>query len=292
LDQFVDWNRRQLDDLFGWMSGDRELQAGLEPEDDALLLRAYQLRVGRLGGSKPLRYRHAVVDEVQDFAPIEIQVLLDCLDDNRSLTLAGDTQQHLAAGSGFTSWSAFLQQLGVPGAELETLRVSYRSSREIMEFANAVLGPLLEDDAPAETKRVGPPVDLFRFTDRGACVAFLSDALRQLAEEEPLASVAVLTPSPQASALYAQALGASDVPRLRLIVDQEFTFAPGVEVTEIEQVKGLEFDYVIVVDASAEEFPESDMARRRLHVAATRAIHQLWISCVGPPSPLVEAVQA
>jgi DNA helicase-2/ATP-dependent DNA helicase PcrA len=102
----------------------------------------------------------------------------------------------------------------------------------------------------------------------------------------------VLTPSPQASALYAQALESSDVPRLRLIANQEFTFAPGVEVTEIEQVKGLEFDYVIIVEASGVEFPASDMARRRLHVAATRAIHQLWISCVGPPSPLVEGIDA
>ncbi|MBW2363137.1 MAG: ATP-binding domain-containing protein [Deltaproteobacteria bacterium] len=292
LAEFVDWNRRQLDDLFAWLSGDREVQAGLEPEDDALLLRAYQLRVGPLGGRKRLRYRHAVVDEVQDFAPIEIQVLLDCLDDNRSLTLAGDTQQHLAAGSGFTSWAAFLQQLGVPGTELETLRVSYRSSREIMEFANGVLGPLLEDDAPVETKRVGPPVDLFRFSDHGACVAFLSDALRQLADEEPLASVAVLTPSSKSSELYAEGLAAGDVPRLRRIVNQEFTFAPGVEVTEIEQVKGLEFDYVVLVEVSAHQFPKSDVARRRLHVAATRAIHQLWISCVGRASPLVESVRA
>ena len=289
LDQFVDWNRRQVDDVFAWMAGDRDVQTGLESEDDALLLRAFQLRVGRLGGRKPIRLRHAVVDEVQDFAPVEIQVLLGCLDDNRSLTLAGDTQQHLAAGSGFTSWSSFLQQLGVPGTELETLRVSYRSSREIMEFANGVLGPLVEDDAPVETTRTGPPVDLFRFTDRGACVAFLADALRQLAAEEPLASVAVLTPSADASEIYSAALADSDVPRLRRIVNQEFTFAPGVEVTEIEQVKGLEFDYVIVVEASSLEFPASDVARRRLHVAATRAIHQLWISCVGDPSALVEA---
>ncbi len=289
LDAFVDWNRRQLDDLFAWLAGDRDVQTGLEQEDDALLLRAHQLRVGPLGGRNPLRYRHVVIDEVQDFAPVEVQVLLECLDRNRSLTLAGDTQQHLAEGAGFTSWSSFLQELGVPGTELETLRVSYRSSREIMAFAAALLGPLLEEDGPVTTTRTGPPVELFHFTESGACAAFLADALRKLAEEEPLASVAILTPSPESSEVYAEALADSDVPRLRRIVDQEFTFTPGVEVTEIEQVKGLEFDYVIVVDASAEEFPASAVARRRLHVAATRAIHQLWVTAVGPVSPLVQA---
>jgi DNA helicase IV len=49
---------------------------------------------------------------------------------------------------------------------------------------------------------------------------------------------------------------------------------------------------VIVVDATASEFPNSSVARRRLHVAATRAIHQLWVTCVGVPSPLVADSEA
>lgn len=287
---FVDWNRRRLDELFGWLAGDAdgERDAALEPEDDALLLRAWQLRVGPLQGAKrALRYRHVVVDEVQDFAPVEVQVLLDTLDEDRSLTLAGDAQQHIVSGGGFTSWSAFLQELGVPGAEVDTLRVSYRSSQQIMDFSARVLGDLREAELPMRATRDGPPVEVFRFTAPGACVGFLSDALRRLADEEPLASVALLTPSPEVSDEYFAGLSGSDVPRLRRVENQEFGFMPGIEVTEIEQVKGLEFDYVIVVDASAAQFPNSPLARRRLHVAATRAIHQLWVTCVGTPSPLV-----
>jgi DNA helicase-2/ATP-dependent DNA helicase PcrA len=216
--------------------------------------------------------------------------MLGCLDDHRSLTLAGDTQQHLMEQSGFTSWGDFLGQLGIPGTEVETLRVSYRSSREVIGFALDVLGDLREDEEPPDAPRSGPPVELFRFTDRGACVAFLSDALRRLADEEPLASVAVLTPDAELSAVYHEGLGASDVPRVRRVVNQDFTFAPGIEVTEIEQVKGLEFDYVIVVDVTDDHFPDSAPARRKLHVAATRAIHQLWLTSVGTPSKLVAGV--
>jgi DNA helicase II / ATP-dependent DNA helicase PcrA len=58
-------------------------------------------------------------------------------------------------------------------------------------------------------------------------------------------------------------------------------------VTEIEQAKGLEFDYVLLVDVDASHFPDLPAARRRLHVGATRAIHQLWLTTVGTPSPLV-----
>jgi DNA helicase-2/ATP-dependent DNA helicase PcrA len=289
IGQFVDWCRRRNEELFAWLEGDGD-EGSLEPEDDALLLRAWQLRVGPLQGKRerPLRYRHLAIDEVQDFAPVEVRTLIDCLDRSQSLTLAGDTQQHVMQHSGFTSWSGFLTHLGLPGSALETLRVSYRSTREIVEFAVSVLGDLREEDGPLEVPRGGPAVELFRFTDRGACVAFLADALRALLQAEPLASVAVLTPSAESSALYAKGLAQGDLPSLRHVRNQDFTFAPGVEVTEIEQAKGLEFDYVVLVDVSAERYPETPSARRLLHVGATRAVHQLWVTCLGTPSPLVQ----
>jgi DNA helicase-2/ATP-dependent DNA helicase PcrA len=292
FEQFADYCRRRNEELFAWLEGDAESAAELDPEDDALLLRAWQLRVGPLLERKqPLRYRHIAIDEVQDFSPLEVQVLLDCLDERRSLTLAGDTQQHVHSHTGFTSWSRFLSELGVQGDALETLRVSYRSSQEIATFAHGVLGHLREEEEPPRAMRSGPPVELFRFTDRGACVAFLGDALRELARAEPLASVAVLTPSPEMSAVYHEGLEKSDLPNLRRVAKQDFSFAPGVEVTEIEQAKGLEFDYVVLADTSAEHYPGTPEARRRLHVGATRAVHQLWITSVGTPSALLGALE-
>jgi DNA helicase-2/ATP-dependent DNA helicase PcrA len=289
LRRFADWHATRLEDVLAFMAGDEEAQAELDPEDDALLLRAWQLRVGPLQapGRRPLRLRHLVVDEVQDFSPLEIQVLLGCMGPEASITLAGDTQQHVVENSGFTSWAEFFRLLGIPGTEIETLRVSYRSSRPIVEFSRAVLGDLLEDTDAPETPREGPPVELFRFTDRGACVAFLADALRDLAREEPLASVAVLTPSPAISTTYFKGLERCELPRLRQVCDQDFSFSAGVEITEIDQVKGLEFDYVILVDVDAAHFPDTPASRRLLHVAATRAIHQLWLTSVATPSPLV-----
>ena len=56
--------------------------------------------------------------------------------------------------------------------------------------------------------------------------------------------------------------------------------------------KGLEFDFVVLVEPSAGLFPDTPSARRVLHVAATRAIHQLWVTCVGAPSPILEAALA
>ena len=135
-------------------------------------------------------------------------------------------------------------------------------------------------------------MELFHFSDPGACVAFLADVLRDLAQHERMASVALLTPSLDCSQSYFQALSRSDLPRLRIVSNQEFTFEAGIEITEIGQAKGLEFDYVILVDVDAAHYPDSPAARRLLHVGATRAIHQLWITSVGEPSTLVRSLES
>jgi DNA helicase-2/ATP-dependent DNA helicase PcrA len=287
-----DWQRQRYEEIVAWQRGEPGVDAALDEADEALLLRAWQLRIGPLPVSRggPLRYRHVAVDEVQDFSALEVQVLLECLDERRSVTLAGDTHQHIVQEGGFTSWADFLARLGLEGAEVHTLPISYRCTREIADFAGAVLGDLREDPEQPLTVRTGPPVELFRFTDHGASVAYLADALKDLATEEPLASVAVLAPSRDLSVLYHRGLLAGEVPRLRLVGQQDFTFAPGVEVTEIEQAKGLEFDYVVLLEVSTTHFLDGPAARRLLHVGATRAVHQLWLTSVGTPAAPVRAL--
>jgi len=292
IERFVGWNRDRVDEIYSHLAGEHETGAALDPEDDAVLLRAWQLRVGPLvaKGKRPLRFRHVVLDEVQDFSPLEVQVLLGCLGSDPSITLAGDTQQHVMQNSGFTSWSEFFRYLGVAGAEVETLRISYRSTQEIVQFAYSLLGELQEDDEQPRATRSGPPVELFQFSHRGESVAFLADALRELRRDQPLASVAVLTPSPESSLAYFEGLEHCEISGIRHVTDQDFSFTAGVEVTEIEQVKGLEFDYVVLVDVDAGHYRNVPSARRLLHVGSTRAIHQLWLLAVGPPSPIVAAL--
>ncbi|MEZ4407543.1 MAG: ATP-binding domain-containing protein [Polyangiales bacterium] len=55
----------------------------------------------------------------------------------------------------------------------------------------------------------------------------------------------------------------------------------------MRQVKGLEFDYVILVDANTSYYPADDESRHLLHIGATRAAHQLWVVATGTPSALL-----
>jgi len=283
------WIRKQSEELFAFFDKESGAEPFLDAEDDALLLRAYQLRVGKLRRKgKPIVFQHIAIDEVQDFSPIEILVLMDICDRNRSLTLAGDTRQHISKDAGFHSWSSFLDEIGLQSSALHTLDVSYRSTHPITRFAVAILH---DNDEPLPTTlRDGPSVELFQFSDHGACALFLAEDLQKLISNEPLANIALLTPNEDISTMYAQGLQDADVPRVRQIFDQSFSFSPGVDVVEADQVKGLEFDYVIIIESSAQFYPDTEHHRRLLHVAATRAVHQLWLTCVGTTSPIIREV--
>jgi DNA helicase-2/ATP-dependent DNA helicase PcrA len=262
-------------------------RAMLDPEDDSLLLRAYQLLKGELRkGKNPLEYEHLFVDEAQDLAAIDLAVLLGIVSKHRSVTLAGDTSQRLHMDSGFRDWRGVLDDLGLSRVDVEPLRIAYRSTREVLDVARAVLGPLADPTPPIANRR-GAPVEHHHFPSPGAAVAFLGDALRPLFAREPRASVAILARHPEQAEVYFGALRMAEIPNLRRVRHYDFAFRPGVEVTEIRQVKGLEYDYVVIVDVNASTFPADDESRYLLHIAATRAAHQLWIVSTGTKSVLL-----
>ena len=188
--------------------------------------------------------------------------------------------------SGVRDWRAVLDELGLSRVDVEPLRIAYRSTKEVLEVARHVLGPLA-DPTPPIANRSGAPVEHHHFPSAGAAVAFLADAIRPLFSREPRSTVAILTRHPEQADVYYEALSMAEIPNLRRVRAFDFAFKPGVEVTEVRQVKGLEYDYVVLVDVNASTYPVDDESRHLLHIATTRAAHQLWIVSTSVPSALI-----
>ncbi|MDR0965509.1 MAG: ATP-binding domain-containing protein [Myxococcales bacterium] len=253
------------------------LAGSVDIEDLPILLMMRALRAG-LPSEK---LSHLVIDEAEDISLAELLVMGKTLRE-RSVTLAGDDAQQTF--SSFAGWDDALAALGAKGAARCRLQVSYRCPRPIAELARAVLGPLAPEE-PAQAGRDGLPVGRFDFPDEAQANLFIVEALRELAEREPHASIGVILRTPEAARAF-HAL-CDEVPHVRLVKDGDFSFTAGVDITDVSAVKGLEFDYVVVPDASAPCYPKTDEARRLLHVAVSRASHQLWIASAGTPSPLL-----
>ena len=135
--------------------------------------------------------------------------------------------------------------------------------------------------------RPGEPVELHEFGDLGEAVAFLADALRNLLSREPTASCAVIARNAEQADAYFEGLRRAEVPALRRVRRDEFNFQPGIDITDVAHVKGLEFDYVVMVDVNVASYPNVNWARHLLHIGVTRAAHQLWLVTTGEPSSLV-----
>ncbi len=294
LDQVLKWMKNQYaeladksksskKDLVQIMSGEGadpgEPSGGvLDYEDDAILVYLYQrlFKTITRGGGKRLGFGHIMIDEVQDFSPIELAVMVGVANEPLSLTFAGDPNQKMIKESGFKTWEQTFETLGIKGQKVSALQVGYRSTFEIMEFAFEVLGDLKKEKEFIATRH-GPPVQLFQFANQGELIQTLSRNLLELMLYEPVASVALICSTPaEAKALY-ELLKPFDIKDLRLIDDQNFPFVPGVDVTDVRQVKGLEFDYVILLDVDTVNYRDDSYSRYLLHIAASRAAHQLWI---------------
>ncbi|HNO67507.1 MAG TPA: ATP-binding domain-containing protein [Pseudomonadota bacterium] len=277
---------------------DEDNPAGrLDVEDDPLLLYLYRLKFGGLdhsSGKGYVRYEHMVIDEVQDLSVIEVKLLIGCVgsEDKQagaepSLTMAGDVAQRLIFDNGFSRWEELLPAVGLRNVHIQRLNIMYRSTAEVMSLAHEVLGPLLTDESRQVATRHGAPIAAFAFTEVGEAVAFLGESLRSLLQREPTASVALVARHAGTATLYYQGLQKAEVPSLRRVARHEFTFAPGVDVTDVLQVKGLEFDYVVILDATGNAYPDTTESRHLLHIAITRCAHQLWLIAAGTPSPIL-----
>ncbi len=287
IETVIEWSVRQQRNIDESLEGKEE--GWLDVEDDALLLHLNTLVKGPLLSSsrRPLSYEHVMVDEAQDLSPVELSVLLSACSSEASITLAGDSAQRLDLDSGFETWEDLFDDLGLDGLTISPLKIGYRSTAEIMELSSAVLGPLADREVATAPTRNGAPVELLRLSHDGEAVAVLARALRELATREPLSSVAVIARHAARADLFYRGLRRSEVPRLRRVSAQDFSFRPGVEVTDIRQVKGLEFDYVVLLDVDRATYPTTAESRHLLHIGITRAAHQLWLVCVGTPSTLL-----
>lgn len=253
-----------------------DLSQTIDYEDFAIVAELRRIKLGLKRGEETQlsMFEHIVIDEAQDLAAIELSSLGACLTKTGTVSIAGDSVQQIDPSTSFESWDVILDQLRVPRVSAQHLTTSYRSPKPIAEFAHAILGPLAPKKPPLAV-REGKEVSFSRFDNEGMLCVSVSDALSELVAMEPLASIAVIVRNFEQSKRFFKIF--TDAPKVRLVVDGEFEFIPGVDIVSVSEVKGLEFDYVIIPDASNIFYPDTPESRRSLHVASTRAIHQLWL---------------
>ncbi|MCB9736005.1 MAG: UvrD-helicase domain-containing protein [Deltaproteobacteria bacterium] len=248
-------------------------------------------------------YRAVLADEVQDLAPNELRLVRALAPRApNDLFLVGDAHQRIY-GLRRTS----LRQCGVDVVgRSRRLRVNYRTTEEIRDFAVRVLEGLAFDDldggvdtlAGYRSLRSGLTPRLLRQDDAPTELDAIVATLADWRARYPDASLCVTARTRALVRDVAAALAARDVPCV--VISAEEPAGPGVRVATMHRLKGLEFSCVLLCAARAGVIPlpppagaaddearaAHDLTERALlYVAATRARDELVLTTGGPPSP-------
>jgi DNA helicase-2/ATP-dependent DNA helicase PcrA len=104
-------------------------------------------------------------------------------------------------------------------------------------------------------------------------------------------SIAVITKTAADSREAYESLRTHGGIALHLITKETLGFEKGVMVIPVYLAKGVEFDGVLIYDASSEAYGR-DNERKLLYTACTRAMHRLHLYTTGDWSPFVLALPA
>ncbi|MFP4144192.1 MAG: HelD family protein [Phycisphaeraceae bacterium] len=225
-------------------------------------------------GAKPnRRIKHVVIDEMQDYTPVQYQVIAGLYPGKK--TILGDRNQSV---SPFSSSSAEAIRDALDGAECMSMHKSYRSTIEITRLAQTIhhnpeLDPVeRHGDTPAVIACQDPEQEL--------------DAIRQLIgafRKSGHNALGIICKTQEQADRLHDALGSGKV---HLLDARSTTFTSGVMIATAYLAKGLEFDEVVVPFCGRSDYA-SVIDRHMLYVACTRAMHKLTLTHTGEVSPLL-----
>lgn len=239
------------------------------------------------GKKYPSRLDHLIVDEAQDFSVHELQELVSCLADPVQLTLAGDLGQRIHVG-GYYTWGELLRELGYKNPDVVSLNVAYRSTWQIYQLAERIRDPLVKDDDLKLMPKFGPEPTLTIAHNLSEALELTRVWVEDVININQKTIGAILCRTPQEARFVFESLLKAGVRGIRHGDAQHFEFTPGITVTDVAQVKGLEFQALFIFNPTEQNYPHTSReARNLLYVAATRAIYKLNMVVYHAPSRIL-----
>ena len=243
-----------------------------------------------LNGYQSERFEHVVVDEAQDVSPLEITLLL-MHSTNGSFTILGDLRQSVLVYKSITNWRQITGLFDKDDVSKLDNRVTYRSTKQITQYANRILRGLPKRTAtPIAYERAGERPRLVKSKSAQEMRAAIANSVRELAALDNVRTVAVLTKWRDTTRDIGKALQLEGVVGVSVLTREDETIETDVTVSPIVLTKGLEFDAVIVANVGKNNFNETEFDRMLLYLACTRARHHLEIHWHGTRSPIVPEV--
>ena len=221
------------------------------------------------------RVKHLIVDEMQDYTPVQYEVLNILYPCNK--TILGDFSQNVNPFNACRMediLGRFKDPLFVE------LKKSYRSTKEIMTFA-ASISPQTGIEF---LDRHGDVPACRGFSTEEEELFFILSRLAVFRREGGNTFGIILKSRKKAEAFYEKL--SKHFPDASLLTSESNTFGGGILITSVQVSKGLEFDEVLIPEVTEETY-QTPHDRTLLYIACTRAMHRLTLTFSGARSPLI-----
>lgn len=236
----------------------------------------------------PVGLDYLVIDEAQDFTIPELTAVVNALADKKQICLAGDLAQKIFDHRDFGTWHELLDKIGLKGVDVLDLKIAFRSTYQIYELAEFVRDPNINTQDLQITAKFGPDPKIT------LCHSLL-DAINQT--KKWIDGIVMINRQTTGAIICKTAEEARDIYTsltklgthgIRLGDAHHFEFTPGIVITEVRQIKGLEFKNVLIFNPSLHHYhPGNKHDRNLLYVAITRAEYRLDCILYDQPSPLL-----
>ncbi|WP_270344122.1 HelD family protein [Bacillus mobilis] len=230
------------------------------------------------------KFHHVVIDEAQDFSPFQVYVLKEITLGN-SFTILGDLSQAIYDYQGIEDWSAFKEVFQETG--YYELTKSYRSTKEIIEFANEIIkNAEIPVGLATPVFRSGEDVKVIHVEDQ---FNEIMKTLKHLQNEDVKTIAVIGRTDDECRDIYEKLTTAGLA--VNVIEADQSKYEGGISVVPVYLAKGLEFDAVLLIDVDEEHYKNTKHDAKLLYVGCTRSLHDLWIFHSGEASPLIKGLK-
>jgi len=226
--------------------------------------------------------KHILVDEAQDYSPFQFEFLKRLFPAARMTVLGDFNQAIFAHASEMIDFNTLIGLYGQDETEVINMTRSYRSTKPIIEFTSRIV-PNGDRIIPFEREGERPVLkQLINHAELHRCIASKVKDLRSFGYN----SIAIICKSAEESKSAYDAL--SNIDGIKLVKNGSSEYEEGVLIIPSYLSKGIEFDAVIIYDASEKVYGDESL-RRVLYTACTRAMHFLQLYSVGKPSTFLQS---
>lgn len=209
-------------------------------------------------------YKHIIIDEAQDYSKLQFMLIRE-LTGCKAFTIVGDSNQRIVPVKNKIAMKELKELFAESNIEEFGLNRSYRSTKQIMNYA----AEFTEKKSEVSLIREGKEVTEKDFSNKSDLVSEIENSVDDF-KKDGYESIGIVCKTIEETESLGKMMRHND--KVTIINSEDIILSEGISILPYYFAKGLEFDAVILIDEK-----DKKVSSEIMYVMATRALHELKV---------------